>query len=266
MNAGLQLLALLASFVILGLFLSRLAALVHVPDVVLFLVAGLALGTVGWRPFVITDAPGQAFTAFAAAYILFQGGEVVELAVLRHIWVSVLLLGTLGVVITMFVVGVIASSLMAVSLPVGLLIGAVVAATDPAVLIPIYRALSVPGRVAQLIISESALNDATGAMCALVMAHLVVTQSLVPWYPFVIVLQLSGVGIAVGLVVGLIYVLLTREGTGMLAGQAGVLVLPLVVIAYVGATELGGSGLIATFTCGLVAANHRPPFRIGVSG
>jgi cell volume regulation protein A len=97
------------------------------------------------------------------------------------------------------------------------------------------------------------------------MAHLVVTQSVVPWYPFVIVVQLSGAGIAVGLVAGLVYVLLTRERTGVLAAHAGILVLPLVIIAYVGATAVGGSGLIAAFTCGVVAANHRPPFRIGLS-
>jgi cell volume regulation protein A len=182
-NAGLQLLALLASFVLLGLLLSRLASLIRIPDVVVFLVAGLALGAVGLRPFAIADAPGQAFTAFAAAYILFQGGEAVQLAVLRRIWLSVFPLSTLGVLISMFVVGVIALPLLSVSLPVGLLICAVVAATDPAVLIPIYRGLSVPGRVAQLIISESALNHATAAMGALVMAHLVVMQSLAPWYP-----------------------------------------------------------------------------------
>jgi cell volume regulation protein A len=102
-------------------------------------------------------------------------------------------------------------------------------------------------------------------MCALVMVHLILTETLAPWYPVAIVLQLSAAGIMVGLAVGFVYVFLTREKHGVLTGQAGILVVPLVIIAYVGATAIGGSGLMATFTCGVVAANHRPPFRVGLS-
>jgi cell volume regulation protein A len=97
------------------------------------------------------------------------------------------------------------------------------------------------------------------------MAHIVLTREVVPWYPLVLVLQLSVVGIGVGVVAGLLYVLVTRERPALLAPLAGVLVLPLVAFAYVGATVLGGSGLIATFASGVMAANHRPLFRPGIA-
>ena len=50
----------------------------------------------------------------------------------------------------------------------GLLIGAVLAPTDPAILIPLFARIGIRQKIEQTAIAESALNDATGAVLALV--------------------------------------------------------------------------------------------------
>ena len=53
---------------------------------------------------------------------------------------------------------------------VGLLIGAALAPTDPAILIPLFERMRLRPKVSQTIIAESALNDPTGAVLALAVA------------------------------------------------------------------------------------------------
>ena len=55
----------------------------------------------------------------------------------------------------------------------GPLIGAVVAPTDPAILIPLFDRIGIRQKIEQTAIAESALNDATGAVLALVLAGVV---------------------------------------------------------------------------------------------
>ena len=58
---------------------------------------------------------------------------------------------------------------LAFDLPIeaGLLIGAVLSPTDPAILIPLFERLRIRAKVAQTVVAESALNDVTGAVLAL---------------------------------------------------------------------------------------------------
>ena len=57
----------------------------------------------------------------------------------------------------------------------GLLIGAVLAPTDPAILIPLFERIRLRPKVSQTIIAESALNDPTGAVLALAFAGVVLS-------------------------------------------------------------------------------------------
>ena len=61
------------------------------------------------------------------------------------------------------------------SLPfsVALLVGATLAATDPAILIPLFDRLRLRPKVAQTLIAESAFNDPTGTVLALTVAGVV---------------------------------------------------------------------------------------------
>lgn len=58
-----------------------------------------------------------------------------------------------------------------------LLVGAVLASTDPAIVIPLFDRLGLRPKVAQTVIAESAFNDPTGTVLALTLAGVVASGS-----------------------------------------------------------------------------------------
>ena len=89
---------------------------------------------------------------------------------LRDVAVSLGLLAIPGVVLTALLTGAVASLAFGLPFEQGLLIGAVLSPTDPAILIPLFVASRLRLRVAQTVIAESAFNDPTGAVLALAVA------------------------------------------------------------------------------------------------
>ena len=73
-------------------------------------------------------------------------------------------------IITAAVTGAAAAVAFDIPFEEGFLIGAVIAPTDPAILIPLFERLQVRPKVVQTVIAESALNDPTGAVLALTIA------------------------------------------------------------------------------------------------
>ena len=75
-----------------------------------------------------------------------------------------------GVVLTAAVVALAVSPVFGVSFGVAFLVGGVLAATDPAILIPLFDRLRLRPKVSQTVIAESAFNDPTGTVLALTVA------------------------------------------------------------------------------------------------
>ena len=80
------------------------------------------------------------------------------------------LLAIPGVLLSAVVTGAVASLVLDLPFTEGLLIGAVLAPTDPAILIPLFVGSRLRAKVAQTVIAESAVNDPTGAILALAVA------------------------------------------------------------------------------------------------
>ena len=89
-----------------------------------------------------------------------------------------------------------------------LLLGATLASTDPATLVPIFQQVHIRDRVAQTVVSESAFNDATGAITTFAVAAVTLgggefslTASLLDLLKQLIVgiVAGAGLGIAAGL-------------------------------------------------------------------
>src|SRR5260370_23108630 len=110
------------------------------------------------------SALNQIILLFGASYILFDGGASLRLEVLKQVWITIVVIATVGVIITAVITGIVAHYILGIPLIVALLLGATLAATDPATLMPIFRQVPIRDRVAQTRSSESAFNDAMGAI------------------------------------------------------------------------------------------------------
>jgi cell volume regulation protein A len=140
---------------------------------------------------------------------------------------------------------------------VALLLGAAIASTDPATLVPIFRQIRIKDRVAQTVMSESAFNDATGAiMTFAVLAVAAGTGAFSMSAALADLAKQAGFGIVIGAALGYAAAfLIAHEKYSFLLEYAPVVTLMAVVGAYLGADGLQASGFMAVFVFGMLLGN-----------
>src|SRR5713226_3911297 len=188
-----------------------LARTIKVPDVVVFLLAGLLLGpeVFGWIDVKADSGFNQLILIFGSCYILFDGGASLRLKVLQKVWITITLIATVGVVITALLTGFVSHYILDIPFVAALLLGATIASTDPATLVPVFKQVKIKDRVAQTVMSESAFNDATGAILTFgVLAVAMGTGEFSLMSSLLDLLKQAIVGIVAGIVLGYLAALL----------------------------------------------------------
>ncbi|HET8756681.1 MAG TPA: cation:proton antiporter [Solirubrobacteraceae bacterium] len=236
-----------------GLAARFVASLLGVPEMLVLVAIGVPLGAVVDVP--LDSIGAQLLFTLGVSMILFHGGLNLSLRVLRRVWMALGLLVVPGVVLTAVITGVAAYAVFDLSWTAALLLGAVLAPTDPAILIPLFVASRLREKVAQTVVAESAFNDPTGAALALAFAGVLVNGGgvLEPLGEFVADLAISTViGIAGGL---LLAAAISSHRAGIWRESAGLAVLAVVAIAYFSLDSAGGSGYLGAFLAGLIVGN-----------
>ena len=175
---------------------------------------------------------------------------------LRRVWVGLGMLVIPGVVLTTAIVGVVAHLAFDLSWTAALLMGAVLAPTDPAILIPLFVRSRLRPKVAQTVVAESAFNDPTGAVLALALAGVLLSGDAsvaTPAREFVGDLAISTV---IGLVAGvLLAATISSRRAGIWRESSAAAVLAVVTIGYFSLDSAGGSGYLGAFLAGLIVGN-----------
>ncbi len=254
-----ELLFLLGIILATGTFTGFIARLLKVPDVVLFLLAGIALGGAGFGiiDVKVDSTLNQLLLIFGSCYILFDGGASVRLSVLKNVWPTLLIISTIGVLISTFVTAYAAQYLLDLPFIFALLLGAVIASTDPATLVPVFRQVKVRAKVAQTVMSESAFNDAMGAILTFTILGIATSNSdFSIGNSLISLLHQSILGLIGGTVLGyLAALLIAHEKYSFLAEYAPVVTIMSVAAAYLSVDSLNASGFMAVFVFGLVLGN-----------
>jgi cell volume regulation protein A len=242
-----------------GTIAGLLAQKTRIPDVAVFLVAGIALGphVLGLIDIKADSALNQIILLFGASYILFDGGATLRFAVLKQVWMTIVVIATVGVLITAGIVGLAAHSILGIPLITALLLGATLASTDPATLVPIFRQVRIRDRVAQTVMSESAFNDAMGAIVTFsVLAVATGGGAFSPTHAIFDLVRQSLIGIVAGAAFGyLAALLIAHEKWDFLAEYAPVVTLIAAIGAYFAADGMQASGFMAVFVAGIVLGN-----------
>ncbi len=243
----------------IGIVTGFIAQRIRTPDVAVFLIVGMLIGpgALGLVDIKADSALNQIILLFGSSYILFDGGASLRLAVLKQVWITIVIIATVGVLITAAITGLAAHYVLGVPLIVALLLGAALASTDPATLVPIFRQVKIRDRVAQTVMSESAFNDAMGAIVtfgvlsvAMGTGDFSITSSVFE------LLKQSVIGIIAGCVLGyFIILLIAHERWSFLAEYAPAVTLVAVIGAYFAADGLQASGFMAVFVFGIIVGN-----------
>jgi cell volume regulation protein A len=243
----------------IGTLISLVAQKIRIPDVAVFLLAGIAIGpqALGLIDIKADSALNQIILLFGASYILFDGGATLRFEVLKQVWITILILSTAGILITAGITALAAHIILGIPPIVALLMGATMASTDPATLVPIFRQVPIRDRVAQTVTSESAFNDAMAAI--LTFSVLAVAMGSGEFSLSVALLGLlkqAAIGIVAGLALGyLAALLIAHERWAFLAEYAPVVTVVAVIAAYFAASGLQASGFMAVFVFGIVLGN-----------
>jgi cell volume regulation protein A len=250
----------LSVLLVAGLFARLLATLLHVPEIVFLLGLGALLGPSALEVIDVPldSLPAQLVFTLGVSTILFYGGLNLSLEILRKVWLSLGLLAVLGVIVTAVITGGAAALVFGLPFEQGLLMGAVLSPTDPAILIPLFIGSRLRPKVAQTVVAESAFNDPTGAVLALAVAGALVSgkNSLTgPAGDFVGQLALSTVG---GVLAGIVLsAAISSRRTGIWRESAAIAVLAVVAMSYVSLDFAGGSGYLGAFLAGLIVGNMK---------
>lgn len=254
-----ELLMLLGIVLAVGTLTGFIARQLKLPDVVLFLLAGMALGSAGLGVInvPVDSTLNQLLLIFGSCYILFDGGASVKLNVLKSVWPTLVSISTIGVVISALITALAAQYFLQLPWMFALLLGAVIASTDPATLVPVFKQVKVRAKVAQTVMSESAFNDAMGAILTFAILGMLLSGAEFSFTNSLLDLSKQIVlGILGGAIVGyLAALMIAHEKYSFLMEYAPVVTLMAVAGAYLSVDNLHASGFMAVFVFGMMLGN-----------
>jgi potassium/hydrogen antiporter len=199
---------------IFGLIIIQVAKKLKVPDIALYIIMGILLGPSVFH--LISQPSNSAAYQFiiylGSIMILFDGGRAIDVQILKKVWMTISLLSVLGVLVTAVVVAIAAHYILGIPVVYALLMASVIASTDPATLIPVFKQVKIRDRVRQTVESESAFNDATGSILTITVLGMIISHASVSIGSGVgqFALQAGG-GLLVGVIVGFIGLLLKSQ-------------------------------------------------------
>ncbi|MFL5778331.1 MAG: cation:proton antiporter [Chloroflexota bacterium] len=216
-----------------------------IPASVGLVLVGLGVSVVG--PDVGVPVPPGLLLAIVLPGLVFEAAFRTDREVLRPAVVPILVLAIPGVVIVAAIVALVLASTTALSPTEGFLVGAMVAATDPAAVLSTFRRIPVPRRLATMVEMESLVNDGTGIVLFVLALDLLAGGGTVGGSVVAFVVRVAG-GALVGAAFGWLGARLVRGLDDHLAELTVTVVLA--YGTYLVAEAAGLSGVIAT----LVAA------------
>lgn len=240
---------------IFSVLASKASAKLGIPALLVFLVIGMLAGSDGPGGIYFDDAHlAQSLGVVALALILFSGGLDTEWSSVRPLLLKGLALSTLGVVITAMLVGVFARIVLGFTLLEGVLLGAIVSATDAAAVFSVLRArsLGLKGHVRPLLELESGSNDPMAVFLTTALLG-IMTQPGARWLSLVpMFIQQMALGAALGYAMGKLVVLIMNRLALEFEGLYPVLTLSLILLTYGATAALDGNGFLAVYVTGLV--------------
>ncbi|WP_097009351.1 cation:proton antiporter [Natronoarchaeum philippinense] len=269
-HVSLDVVALIAAIVGLGVGAQLLAAKYRVPSVLFLILTGIAIGPEGLR-LIPPDAAGDALSTIvgvSVAIIIFEGTFRLEYEAIWKTSTAVGRMITIGAIVAFVGTALTVRLLLGASWDIAFLTGALLVATGPTVIAPILAVVPVREEVATTLEVEGIVNDVTAAVLAVVLFKAMTAQQLAPGGYVWLFTQRLATGVIVGFVVagGVWYLLTQVEHPSETAPQtARLLALAGAVIAFAAADSVfSEAGIVAAATAGSVLGSFELPYEEGI--
>jgi CPA1 family monovalent cation:H+ antiporter len=185
--------------------------------------------------------------------LLFEGALHIRFDVLRKRWSIISGLALVGTLVTAVAVGAAAHFLLGMSWPVGLLLGAIVAPTDPVSVLATFKEAGTDRELSTLVESESLFNDGVAVVLYTVLLAVVGGEPVSVGAGMLDFLIVAGGGLAIGFIIGTFANPLLRRLDDYLIEVMFTLVIA--YGAFLLAEGLHLSGVLAVAVAGLAVGN-----------
>ena len=234
----------------------------NIPDVIWLIFAGIVLGpctNIVTRPELNAIAPY--FAAITLVVVLFQGGSTLSLTDLSKAAPRSSLLALLAFTCSVLAICVFSMAASFVgALPDswswmhGLLLGAILGGSSSIIIMPAMAQAKLPSKIAGLINLESALTD---ALCVVGTSAIIniMLSGISSGNPGGELLRSFGIGLAIGLVAGLFWLLFLRALRS--SEHAYPVTLAALMILYVVIDNAGGSAALGILTVAVMLGNAK---------
>lgn len=241
-----------------GMIAGKVASKLKIPDVAVFLLLGIGIGpglhliSEESRSFI-----NQFILILGATLILFDGGRNIRLQSLKKVWPTISLLSVPGVIITVLVTGYGAHVFLHIPLLYGFLLASIIASTDPATLIPVFKQVKIRPILRETVESESAFNDATGSILTFsVLAVVMGTSDFSIGASTLDFFKVALGGMFIGALIGFVGAYLVSHVVfGFLRDYTVIGMLVVALFSYLLGDLLHVSGFMATFVAGIIWGN-----------
>lgn len=245
--------------VLVSIGATRLATVIGLPSLLIFLGLGVVLGedVIGVK-FDNAQIAQDLGTA-ALAVILVEGGLTTRWSEVKSVLAPAGLLATLGVGVSTLVTALGTHFLLGFDWQLALLLGAIVSSTDAAAVFAILRVVPLPKRVAGLLEAESGFNDAPSVI--LVTLFAAVPFAVDPTHFAIELLYELGVGASIGIALGFAGSWALRRLALPASGLYPLAIFGIGMVAFSAAGSAHTSGFLAAYLSALVLANTGLPHR-----
>lgn len=202
---------------------------------------------------LIQGGSGGFFVGLIVPPLIFQAMMHIRTEDLKAVVRPSVVLATVGVIIATSVGGILLWQLAKLPPYVSFLFAALIAPTDVVTVLEVFRRVKVPSRLAALMDTEAAFNDAT----AIVVFTLLLASLNLPSLSFSDVAVRFGVTLAAGALIGLVTAFVAGLVTRLVQDDVAQTILTISVVygSYALAVGVGASGLVAVAIVGLYFGN-----------
>ncbi|MDQ3009794.1 MAG: Na+/H+ antiporter [Acidobacteriota bacterium] len=231
---------------------------VRLPYTLALVIVGLIISPMHFLP-AVHISPELILLIFLPA-LLFEAAWNLKLSHLRENLLPILTMASIGVGLSVGVIGLILHFGIGLSWGTALLFGAIISATDPVSVLALFKQLGAPKRLSVIIEGESLFNDGTAVVVFRILLGLVVGATTINSPGQLIVSSLRDFSIVVfgGIAVGAIIAIIASTLTSYFDDHLLEITLTTIVAygSFLLAEEMHVSPVMAVLVAGLILGNY----------